>query len=100
MIFELTLGIGIITVIVSFLTEYVDSALGMGYGTTLTPFLLLLGFEPLQIVPGVLLSQLIAGLLASFAHHSIGNVNFRPKTIKLKYGMKRLKELGFIESFR
>jgi len=29
----------------------------MGYGTTLTPLLLILGFEPLQIVPAVLLSD-------------------------------------------
>ena len=31
--------------------EYIDSALGMGYGTTLTPLLLLAGFDPLEIVP-------------------------------------------------
>jgi uncharacterized membrane protein YfcA len=35
--------------------EYVDSTLGMGYGTTLTPILLLIGYEPAQIVPSVLL---------------------------------------------
>ena len=47
--------------------EYVDSTLGMGYGTTLTPVLLLIGYEPAQIVPSVLLSEFLTGVLAGFA---------------------------------
>ena len=42
--------------LVALFCEYVDSSLGMGYGSTLTPLLLLAGFSPLQIVPCVLLS--------------------------------------------
>jgi hypothetical protein len=57
--------------------EYVDSTLGMGYGTTLTPVLLLVGFEPLVIVPAVLLSELVTGLTSGVMHHGAGNVNFR-----------------------
>ena len=38
--------------------EFMDSSLGMGYGTTLTPLLLMAGFEPLQIVPAILLHAL------------------------------------------
>ena len=56
--------------------EYIDSTLGMGYGTTLTPLLLLAGFEPLSVVPCVLLSELITGLLAAFMHQHDGNVDF------------------------
>ena len=37
----------------AFVCEFVDSTLGMGYGTSLTPILLLMGFEPLQVVPAV-----------------------------------------------
>ena len=55
--------------------EYVDSSLGMGYGTTLTPLLLLAGFEPLQIVPCVLLSELATGLTSTVMHHRDGNVD-------------------------
>ena len=55
--------------------EYIDSSLGMGYGTTLTPLLLLAGFEPLQIVPCVLLSEFVAGLGAGVMHHRDGNVD-------------------------
>ena len=56
--------------------EYVDSSLGMGYGTTLTPLLLLAGFSPLQIVPCVLCSEFITGALSGLFHHRDGNVNF------------------------
>jgi uncharacterized membrane protein YfcA len=56
--------------------EYMDSSLGMGYGTTLTPLLMLAGFEPLQIVPAVLVSELITGVAAGWMHHRDGNVDF------------------------
>ena len=55
--------------------EYIDSSLGMGYGTTLTPLLLLAGFEPLQVVPCILLSELVTGLGAGLMHHHDGNVD-------------------------
>jgi uncharacterized membrane protein YfcA len=57
------------------LCEYIDSSLGMGYGTTLTPLLLLAGFEPLQIVPAVLMSEFITGISAGLLHHRDGNVD-------------------------
>lgn len=97
---DLSLGLIIAIVICSFLFEYTDSTLGMGYGTTLTPVLLILGFKPLEIVPAVLLSQLISGFLAAFFHHREGNVNLRPKTINPKIIIRKLKSLGYIESAR
>lgn len=57
--------------------EFIDSSLGMGYGTSLTPLLLLLGYDPIQIVPTILLSEFVTGLLAAFGHHRSENVNFR-----------------------
>ena len=56
--------------------EFMDSSLGMGYGTTLTPLLLMAGYEPLQIVPAILLSELVTGLAAGVLHHHDGNVDF------------------------
>jgi uncharacterized protein len=67
-------------IILAFICELVDSSLGMGYGTTLTPILLALGFEPLQIVPAVLASESLTGVLAGFFHHEFGNVNLKPGT--------------------
>jgi len=62
----------------AFVCEYIDSTLGMGYGTTLTPLLLLMGFEPLQIVPAVLFSEFVSGITAACFHHSVKNVHFKP----------------------
>lgn len=61
----------------AFLCEYVDSSLGMGYGTTLTPLLLIMGYQPLEIVPAILLSELISGLSSAFFHHQFKNSDFR-----------------------
>ena len=71
------LGPGVILAIflTALLCEYIDSSLGMGYGTALTPLLLLAGFEPLQIVPCVLLSELVTGICAGLMHHRDGNVD-------------------------
>jgi uncharacterized membrane protein YfcA len=63
-------------VVLALVCEYVDSTLGMGYGTTLTPLLLLAGFGPAQIVPSVLLSEFLTGVLAGLLHQEFGNVSF------------------------
>jgi len=74
-------------IVLAFLCELIDSTLGMGYGTTLTPILMLFGFGPLAIVPCVLLSELITGITAAAAHHKAGNVNFRRGSIHLKIAL-------------
>jgi uncharacterized membrane protein YfcA len=99
-ILALSIWVVMAIVIVAFFCEYMDSTLGMGYGTTLTPVLLLLGFSPMQIVPAVLLSELITGLLAGFFHHREGNVNFKPETADFSLIAHQLKALGYIDSFR
>ena len=67
-------------VLLAFFCETIDSALGMGYGTTLTPILLLLGYPPLLIVPTILCSEFISGLLAGLFHHNFGNISLRKKS--------------------
>ncbi len=100
MILTVSVWVVVTIVAVAFLCEYMDSTLGMGYGTTLTPVLLLLGFNPMQVIPAVLLSELITGLLAGFVHHREGNVNFRPETTDFSKIVHQLKALGYVESFR
>ena len=67
--------------------EYVDSTLGMGYGTSLTPILLLLGHNPAEVVPAILLSELFTGLLAAVMHHRMGNVSFKKGSPHLRIGL-------------
>ena len=68
----------------AFICEFIDSSLGMGYGTILTPSLLILGFNPLLVVPAVLVSQAIGGLSASLFHQQFENVNFKGGSSDLK----------------
>lgn len=84
----------------AFVMEIVDSGLGMGYGTVLTPLLLLLAFDPLMIVPAVLLSQALGGLVSSIFHHRRKNVDFKPRCTSIRFIIKKIRELGFRESFR
>jgi uncharacterized membrane protein YfcA len=86
--------------LLAFACEYMDSTLGMGYGTTLTPIFMLLGFHPIQIVPAILLSELVSGISAAFFHHREGNVNFKPKTTDISVIAEALHSLGYIESFK
>jgi uncharacterized membrane protein YfcA len=74
-------------VLLALACEYVDSTLGMGYGTTLTPVLLLMGYEPAQIVPSVLLSEFLTGISAGILHHEFGNVDLRPGARPLKVAL-------------
>jgi len=98
--FDLPPGIIAAIVVLTFLCEYMDSTLGMGYGTTFTPILLLFGFSPLQIVPAVLLSQLVCGLLGAFFHHREGNVNLKPATADIFLITNMLSPLGYVEKFK
>jgi len=74
-------------VAIAVVLEFLDASAGMGYGTAITPLLLLLGFDPIQIVPAVMIQQAAAGLLGAYLHREFGNVEwrFRPmsETVKL-----------------
>lgn len=76
--FGISMGTGMVLAVffAAISCEYVDSSLGMGYGTTLTPLLLLAGFAPLQIIPAILLSEFITGISAGIFHHRDGNIDF------------------------
>jgi uncharacterized protein len=81
---------------ISLLAEYMDATIGMGYGTTLTPLLLLMGFSPLQIVPSILLSQFFSGIFAARLHQRAGNVSFDFKNDTEHRIVKRLGKLGYL----
>jgi len=78
------LHFSLLIIFLAFICEYVDSSLGMGYGTTLTPLLLIMGYNPLQIVPSILFSELVTGLSAAFFHHRFKNTNFKIGTTDFK----------------
>jgi uncharacterized membrane protein YfcA len=91
---KITLVTFIIVAAISLLCEYMDASIGMGYGTTLTPVLLILGFSALAVVPTVLIGQLAGGFVGAFFHQKFGNVklDFRQDE-RVK---KRLRGLGYL----
>ncbi len=75
--------------IFAFCAEFIDSSLGMGYGTTLTPVLLAMGFSASDVVPAVLLSELVTGFFSAFLFSKARIVNFdfqRDPAISKRWG--------------
>ena len=64
-------------IIPSFLTATIDIIFGMGFGLTMTPILLLLGYAPHQIVPALLFSSMVGNLISPFFHQKFKNADFR-----------------------
>lgn len=81
---------------IAFFCELVDSTLGMGYGTTLTPVLLFMGYEPIQVVPAILLSELITGASSALAHHKTGNVFFDFRNDTEHHIVRKMGKLGYL----
>lgn len=63
-------------IIPSFLTAVIDIVFGMGFGLTMTPILLLMGYAPHEIVPALLFSSMLGNLVSSFFNHKFKNVDF------------------------
>ncbi|MBA7655683.1 hypothetical protein ES703_63591 [subsurface metagenome] len=92
---EITLTLFVTVAVIALFCEYVDASIGMGYGTALTPILLIIGFLPLDVVPAVLLGQLAGGFIGGLTHHRLGNItlDFRQDERLVK---KRLRGLGYL----
>lgn len=71
------MSILLIIFLLAIFCEYIDSSLGMMYGTILSPALILLGLPVIEIVPAILISQSIGGLIATFRHHHFGNIKLK-----------------------
>jgi uncharacterized protein len=73
--------------VIAFGLAIIDSAFGMGYGTILTPVMLLLGYDALLLVPAVIGSQLVGDVLQVFFHHEFKNVDMSPRSPDFKVGL-------------
>lgn len=73
-----------ILVVLAMVGELIDSSLGMMYGTMLSPVLILLGYDPKLVVPSILISQGVGGLVATVKHNTLGNGDFRGGTTDTK----------------
>ncbi|TET21287.1 MAG: sulfite exporter TauE/SafE family protein [Candidatus Stahlbacteria bacterium] len=80
----MSLGLFFIIVVLAFACEFIDASVGMGYGTIGAPVLIVMGFDPLFVIPAILLSQAVGGLTASLFHQRNRNVSFSSRSKDLK----------------
>ena len=79
----------IFIILLAFIMEVVDSGLGMGFGTVLSPFLIIIGFSPKIVVPSILISQAIGGFVASVFHNKHGSANLLPSYLRSNHDSKK-----------
>jgi len=70
----------LLLIFASCIMEIVDSSIGMMYGTLLSPILIIFGFDPIYVIPAILVSQAVGGLSGTIVHHKVGNANFNGMT--------------------
>lgn len=82
---DLSILAGLLLLII--VCEFIDSSVGMGYGTILSPLLIILGYDPVFVVPCILISQAVGGAIATIRHHSHQNANFSHNSPDLKIAL-------------
>lgn len=85
----------VLVIAVSFILGVIDLSVGMGYGFSVTPVLILLGFSVTDTIPAVLAGSLLGGVISSISHQRLGNVDFEFKSKALKMAVL----LGVIGAF-
>ena len=68
--------------LVSFIAEFLDSSLGMGYGTILSPVLQLANFPAAEVVTSLLIAETLSGIIGGFGHIKAGNLKLELKKFK------------------
>jgi len=67
-------------IILATICEFIDSFLGMMYGTILSPVLIILGFDPQVVIPAILFSETLSGFTSAYWHHIRKNTQLSPKS--------------------
>jgi uncharacterized membrane protein YfcA len=76
-IVSFTIGFYVLFAILALFCEYIDSAMGGGYGTILVPVLLAFNIDRSVLIPAVLFTEIWTGLISAILHHFVGNASFR-----------------------
>ncbi len=82
-------------ILLGFVSYYISSVTGSGYGTIAAPLLILAGYNVRSIVPGIVVSQLVSNILLSILHHKAGNMKLGDRgEIENLAGMAGASALG------
>ena len=66
----------VVVILLAFFFETIDSSAGMGFGTALSPMLLVIGFKPLQVVPVLVAAQAFTSAFGGLMHSEFQNIEF------------------------
>jgi len=73
--------------LMAFLCELIDTSLGGGYGTILTPVAMSIGISPAVIIPAILFSEICTGFGGGLFHFKFKNVDFRVVGLDVVLGL-------------
>lgn len=79
----------IVIMVLAFLFELMDASFGIGFGTTFTPILLIIGFTVYAIVPSILTAEVVAGIVAMIFHALLKNVRLGQKRVFRRHRRRR-----------
>lgn len=71
---------------IAFICELIDTSIGGGYGTILTPVAMSMGISPAVIIPAILFSETWTGFGGGFCHFHFKNMDFRIVGIDIGFG--------------
>jgi len=67
----------LLVLVMGFFAQYIDGALGMGYGASSSSFLIAAGLAPVVVSASVHTSEIFASLASGLSHLRFGNVNVK-----------------------
>ena len=86
----------ILLFLLAFTLEMVDNGLGGGYGTIMTPLLIIFGYDPKVVVPAILVSETVSGLFGGYWHLRFKNINFKAVGVTLLGSLITMTLASFI----
>lgn len=82
----------------AFVLKFIDNTIGIGFGTVFTPILILLGISTITIVPSILFTEVIAGIVGIIFHSLLRNVKLGQKRIFRKQ-KQSIREVHILPEF-
>ncbi|MFC1866395.1 sulfite exporter TauE/SafE family protein [Chloroflexota bacterium] len=75
------MGLFVLVLFTALMCQYASISIGMGYGITMAPLLIIMGFYPIEVVPAILSSHLAGGIVGSVLHQRLGNIEMGFKRV-------------------
>ncbi len=85
-VLQFIIQLNLIIIGLAFLFQFMNGTLGMGFGS-LSPILIAWGFAPLEVIPAIIFTSGILGIISGILHLIFRNIDFW-------YGTKNIKIAG------